>query len=135
LSPEGDGNGVSPTAPEEPVETEPPSEDPLDPSVDVDESLLPPDAKIDVPEPRGEVVSLEGGSVGVSGADGDVRIIWVIPSPGFALLPTTGTEIGEGSVTLIFSDGSHQSTLRARWDSDEGLMVETAEGSFDLTDG
>lgn len=129
LSPEGDGNGVSPTPPEEEL----PSEDPLDPSVDVDESLLPPEDTA-VPEPRGEVVSLEGGRVGVSGADGDITIIWVIPSPGFALLPSTGTEIEKGAVTLVFSDGSHQSTLMATWDSAEGLVVETFEGGLDLVE-
>ena len=130
LSPEGDGNGVSPTLPEDPAE--PPSEDPFDPSTDVDESLLPPAGTDIVPEPRGEVVSLSGGSVGVSGADGAITIIWVIPSPGFALLPSTGTQIEPGAVTLVFSDGSHQSTLIAMWDGTEGLVIETFEGGLEL---
>ena len=130
LSPEGGENGVSPTVPVE----DPPSEDPLDPSIEVDESLLPPEDR-EVPEARGEVVTLEGARVGISGADGEIRVIWVIPSPGFASLPPTGTEGGEGAVTLIFSDGSHQSTLIARWDDTEGLVVETIEGGRELSEG
>lgn len=131
LSPEGDGNGVSPTIPAE--TTDPPSEDPLDPAVAIDESLLPPE-EVAVPEPRGEVVSLIGGSVGISGADGEIQVIWVIPNPGFALLPTTGTQIAEAAVTLVFSDGAHQSTMMARWDVAAGLIIETEEGVLDLTE-
>jgi hypothetical protein len=131
LSPEGGENGVSPTNPVD----EAPSEDPLDPAVEADESLLPPGDSDSVPEPRGEVVTLVGARVGVSGANGEIKIIWVIPSPGFASLPPTGAELEEGIVALVFSDGSHQSTLIARWDNAEGLVLETIEGGRELGEG
>jgi len=120
---DGDEQGVSPTTG---------SEEELNP--ELDESLLVPEDDAAVPEPRGEVISLEGGSLGVSGADGEVKIIWVLPGPGYALLPPTGTEIEEGSVTLVFSDGSHQSMMIAKWDSEEGLVVETTESVINLTE-
>jgi hypothetical protein len=50
------------------------------------------------------------------------------------LLPPTETEIEEGSVTLVFSDGSHQSTMIAKWDIEEGLVVETTESVINLTE-
>lgn len=128
LSPEGDGQGVSPTSPG-PL---PPEDNPLDPGDEPDESLVPPPDD-EAPEPRGEVVTLRGASVGVAGADGEVHVIWAIPSPGFALLPLAGTEIEEGQLTMVFSDGSHRSTLAARWDEVEGLIVETTEGRLELT--
>mgnify|MGYP001824635951 CR=1 FL=1 len=130
---EGDGQGVSPSTVDS---TEPPSDDPLDPAVDVDESLLPPAVGDEiVAEPSGAVVNLDGGAVGVSGADGEVRVIWAIPSPGFALVPLAGTEIESGAVTLVFSDGAHRSLLTATWDNATGLVLETAEGRLDLADG
>jgi hypothetical protein len=129
LSPEGGEQGVSPALPDD---EPPPSEDPLDPAVEVDESLLVP-APVDVPEPRAEVVELIGGRVSVSGSDGDVTVIWVIPSHGFALLPPTGSEVAEGAVTLIFSDGSHRSRLVAKWSDEEGLVIETSEGGLDIS--
>ena len=98
-----------------------------------DESLVPPPVDDEVPEPRGEVVTLLGATVGISGADGEVRVIWAIPNPGFALVPVAGTEIETGSVTMVFSDGSHRSTLAARWDEAEGLLVETTEGRLELS--
>ena len=129
---DGDGQGVSPI-PADP--SEPPSEDSLDPGDDSDESLLPPSiAEKSVAEPQGEVVSLEGGSVGISGADGEVRVIWAIPGPGFALVPLAGTEIQEGAVTLVFSDGAHRSRLEATWDDAMGLVIETFEGRLDLSE-
>ncbi len=129
LSPEGGEQGVSPP----PSDDEPLlSEDPLDPAVEVDESLLVP-VPVDVPEPRAEVVELDGGRVGVSGADGVVTVIWLFPSPGFALLPPTGSEAEEGAVTLIFSDGSHRSRLVAKWTDEEGLVIETSEGGLDIS--
>jgi hypothetical protein len=129
LTPEGGGKGVSPPLPDD----EPPlSEDPLDPAVEVDESLLVP-VPADVPEPRAEVVELIGGRVSVSGSSGDITVIWVIPSHGFALLPPTGSEVEEGAVTLIFSDGSHRSRLVAKWSDEEGLVVETSEGGLDVS--
>ena len=130
LSPEGDGQGVSPTAPEPSV---PPEDDPLDPADEPDESLVPLPDDDTVPEPRGEVVTLLGATVGISGAAGEVRVIWAIPSPGFALVPVAGTEIETASVTMVFSDGSHRSTLAARWDPTEGLVVETTEGRLELS--
>ncbi len=66
---DGGEDGVSPTEP-----TTPPSEDPLDPGVEVDESLLPPEDIAAAPEPRAEVVDLIGGRVSVSGADGVVTV-------------------------------------------------------------
>jgi len=129
-SPEGDEQGVSPLLPDEIPDT--PSEDPLDPAVEVDESLLVPE-ETDAPEPRAEVLELIGGRVSISGADGDVTVIWVIPSHGFALLPPTGVEVEEGTVTLIFSDGSHRSIVVARWSDEEGLILEPSEGGLDLT--
>lgn len=124
LSPEGDGQGVSPgsTSPSDPLVDEPP-----DPVNEFDGSPLPPDDEVR-PEPRGEVVTLIGASVGFSGAEGEVRIIWAIPRPGFALLPPTDAKSEDGSVTVVFSDGSHRSTLVARWDEVEGLIIETTEG-------
>jgi hypothetical protein len=130
LSPEGDGQGVSPTSV---GPSPPPEDDPLDPGDEPDESLLPPPGDEEAPEPRGEVISLIGASAGISGADGEVRVIWAIPSPGFALVPLAGTEIDEGSLTMVFSDGSHRSTLVARWDEADGLIVETTEGRLELT--
>ncbi len=131
LSPEGDGQGVSPTSPDSSV---PPEDNPLDPGDEPDESLLPPPGDDEVtPEPRGEVVTLLGATIGISGGAGEVRVIWAVPSPGFALVPLAGTEIEEGSVTVVFSDGSHRSTLAARWDVAEGLVVETTEGRLELT--
>ncbi len=128
---EGDEQGVSPVLPVD--DTEPPSEDPLDPGVEVDESLVPaePDP---VPEPRAEVVEMTGGRASVSGAEGEVKIIWAIPNAGFALLPPSGSAGEEAAVSLVFSDGSHQSTLVATWDPSAGLTVETIEGPFDLTE-
>ncbi|NNC92247.1 MAG: hypothetical protein HKN80_07110 [Acidimicrobiia bacterium] len=111
--------------------TEPPSEDPLDPAVEVDESLTPSagdDDPTDTPDPRAEVVDLTGGRVSVSGSDGEVRIIWLIPSHGFAVLPATGADNLPSEVTVVLSDGAHQSTLIARWDDQEGLVIETREG-------
>jgi hypothetical protein len=34
---------------------------------------------------------------------------------------------------MVFSDGSHRSALAARWDSAEGLVVETTEGRLELS--
>jgi hypothetical protein len=73
--------------------------------------------------------------VSVSGANGAVRIIWVIPRHGFAVLPATGAESLPDQVTVVLSDGSHQSTLLASWDEVEGLIVDTREGGLDFTDG
>ncbi len=122
LSPEGDGQGVSSGSASPPVSL---VDEPPDPADDFDESLLPP--------PRDEVVTLIGASVGFSGADGEVRFIWAIPRPGFALRPPTEAELEEDFITLVFSDGSHRSTLVARWDEVEGLVVETTEGRVELT--
>ncbi|MDJ0664309.1 MAG: hypothetical protein QNJ75_07090 [Acidimicrobiia bacterium] len=134
---EGDEDGVSPSVPAEDT-TEPPSENPLDPGVEVDESLTPPTAadeeSVAVPAPRAEVVDLIGGRVSVSGADGEVRIIWLIPKHGFAVLPPAGTDRLPDQVTVVLSDGSHQSTLVASWDDSEGLVIESREGGLDLTD-
>ncbi len=136
-SPDGGEDGVSPTFPVEEI-SDPPSEDPLDPGVEVDESLLPPiedPEETDLPEARAEVVDMIGGRVSVSGADGEVRIIWLIPRHGFAVLPATGAENLPDHVTVVLSDGSHQSTLIASWDNTEGLLVEQREGGLDLTEG
>ena len=131
LSLEGDEQGVSP---ELLVDgSEPPSEDPLDPGVEVDESLVPLEPDL-VPEPRAEVVEMTGGRASVSGADGEVAIIWAIPNAGFALLPPAGNAGEDTGVSLVFSDGSHQSTLLATWDSSDGLIIETIEGPFDLAE-
>ena len=135
-SPEGGEDGVSPILPPEDT-TEPPSEDPLDPGVEVDESLVPPEEGNEEsvpPEPRAEVVDLTGGRVSVSGADGEVRIIWLIPRHGFAVLPAAGAENLPYHITVVLSDGSHQSTLIASWDSTKGLVIETREGGLDLTE-
>ncbi|MEA2000627.1 MAG: hypothetical protein U9N84_01870 [Actinomycetota bacterium] len=126
LNPEGDEQGVSPPR----ADDAPPVSD--DPAVEIDESLLKPVEPTDVPEPRAEVVELDGGRVGVSGADGVVTVIWLFPSPGFALLPPTGPEAEEGAVTLVFSDGSHRSRLVAKWSSEEGLVIEASEGGLDI---
>ncbi len=125
----GGEDGVSPT-----TEVEPPSDDPLDPAVAVDESLLPPEEEKVIPDPRAEVVDLIGGRVSVSGAEGTVKIIWAIPNPGFALLPPAGSDTSAGTVTVLLSDGSHQSILNASWSDDEGLVVETTEGGLGLAE-
>jgi hypothetical protein len=133
-SQEGDEDGVSPTVPAE-SPTEPPAEDPFDPGVEVDESLTPPTSSdqdiIATPEPSAEVVDLLGGRVSVSGADGEVRVIWLIPKHGFAVLPPVGAGNLPDRVTVVLSDGSHQSTLIAVWDTVEGLLIETREGGLD----
>lgn len=132
---EGGEDGVSPTTVV--VETTiPPSDDPLDPATEVDESLFPPvedDEPTEIPEARAEVVDLIGGRVSVSGADGVVTVFWLIPRHGFAVLPATGTEVEPDQVTIVLSDGSHQSTLIATWDDNEGLAIETREGGLDLS--
>ena len=133
----GGEDGVSPTSLPD-ATSEPPSEDALDPGVEIDESLVPPpdDEEIpEVPDPRAEVVDLTGGRVSVSGADGEVRVIWLIPRHGFAVLPAGGAENLPDHLTVVLSDGSHQSTLIASWDSTEGLVIDTQEGGLDLTDG
>ena len=138
-TPTGDEDGVSPTTvTTSPDAIDPPAEDPLDPATDLDESLLPPDDdpdRVDQPPPSAEVVDLIGGRVSVSGADGEVRIIWLIPRHGFAVLPPAGVEDAPGQVTVVLSDGSHRSTLLARWDSTEGLVIETNEGGIAVGEG
>ncbi|MCP4303927.1 MAG: hypothetical protein GY788_03405 [bacterium] len=128
----GGEEGVSPPLDDSIVD--PPSEDPLDPGAVLDESLFPPEDEAVVPEPRAEVVDLVGGRVSVSGADGVVTVIWAIPKPGFASLPPTGPEVATDSVTVLLSDGSHQSVLVAIWSSQEGLVIETSEGGAGLVD-
>ena len=71
----------------------------------------------------------------MSGADGEVRVIWLIPRHGFAVLPAAGAENLPDHLTIVLSDGSHQSTLVASWDNTEGLIVETDEGGLDLQEG
>ena len=137
LSLDGGEDGVSPTS-TVPDTSEPPSEDALDPAEEIDESLVPPEEDsetTDAPEARAEVVDLVGGRVSVSGADGEVRVIWLIPRHGFAVLPPAGAENLPDHLTVVLSDGSHQSTLIATWDSTEGLTIETVEGGLDLQDG
>jgi hypothetical protein len=132
-SSEGDEEGVSPTT----TTTEPPSEDALDPGADLDESLLPPDdrpSEAVTPSPRAEVVDLTGGRISVSGADGKVRIIWLIPRHGYALLPASGANGSPDEVTVVLSNGSHQSTMVASWDPTEGLVIETTEGGVTRTE-
>ena len=138
-SQDGDEDGVSPSIPPGDT-TEAPSEDPLDPGTELDESLTPPassddDEVGDLPGPRAEVVDLTGGRISVSGADGEVRIIWLIPKHGFAVLPPAGADNLPDRVTVVLSDGSHQSTLFASWDSAEGLLIETREGGLDRGEG
>ena len=128
----GGEDGVSPLADDAIVD--PPSEDPLDPGVVIDESLFPPEDETVVPEPRAEVVDLVGGRVSVSGADGVVNVIWAIPKPGFASLPPSGSEASTDSVTVLLSDGSHQSVLVATWSPQDGLVIETTEGGAGLVD-
>jgi len=139
-SQDGDEDGVSPAVASSTTTTttEPPAEDPLDPGVEVDESLTPPasgdeDAAA-APQPSAEVVDLVGGRVSVSGADGEVRIIWLIPKHGFAVLPPARAGNLPDQVTVVLSDGSHQSTLIASWDATQGLLIETREGGPDRAD-
>lgn len=138
LGPERGEDGVSPTTlTTAPEPTEPPGEDPLDPGVELDESLLPPEDDLDAnnqPAARAEVVDMVGGRVSVSGAGGEIRIIWLIPRHGFAVLPSAGAGNSPDQVTVVLSDGSHQSTLLATWDAEEGLVVETTEGGVAISD-
>jgi len=132
-SPDGGEDGVSRTT----TTTEPPSEDALDPGADLDESLLPPDdrpSSVTSPEPRAEVVDLVGGRVSVSGAEGEVRIIWLIPRHGFALVPASARNLEPDDVTVVLSNGSHQSTLAASWDPADGLVIETTEGGVNRSE-
>ena len=122
-SPKGDGQGVSPDSAELPLPLE---DDALDP----DESPVSPVGEDDVPEPRSEVVSLRGATVSISGAAGEILVIWAIPSPGFALIPLADSGIDDDSLMMVFSDGSHRSTLTARWDETEGLVIGTTEGQL-----
>lgn len=126
-SPDGDEDGVSRT-----TVTEPPSEDALDPGADLDESLLPPNdrpSSVATPGPRADVVDLVGGRVSVSGAEGGVRIIWLIPRHGYALVPASARNLSPDQVTIVLSNGSHQSTMAAYWDPADGLVIETTEGA------
>jgi hypothetical protein len=116
---EGDEQGVSPLpssdlAPDGQQET-------------ADDNLLPP--RDSEPEPQATIVEFEGGRASISGADGEVFVIWAIPKPGFALLPSTGTRQSAATRTLVFSDGTRESTVVASWDAEEGLMVETSTRS------
>lgn len=128
---EGDEGGVSPG----PAVTEPSSDDSA--ATDVEEDLLSPDdaATSDQPAPSAQVVDLTGGKVSVSGADGEVRILWLLPRHGYALLPADRAASEPGQVTVVLSDGSHQSTLIASWDDSEGLVVETFEGPLATDEG
>ncbi len=130
-SPDGGEDGVSRTTVST-TTTEPPSEDALDPGATIDESLLPPTDTTpgDQPAPRAEVVDLTGGKVSVSGADGKVQVLWLIPRHGYALLPADRADTKQGEVTIVLSDGSHESMLIASWDDEEGLVVETREGGL-----
>lgn len=87
-----------------------------------------------LPPPTGKVVTLEGGTVGIGGAYGEVWVLWVIPSPGFAPLPATGADTEPGTVQIVFSDGAHQSKLIAWWTDEEGLIIEKHEGAVDQAD-
>jgi hypothetical protein len=135
-SPDGGEDGVSRTSLST-TTTEPPSEDALDPGATIDESLLPPtDTQPgEQPAPRAEVVDMTGGKVSVSGADGKVRVLWLIPRHGYALLPADRADTKPGEVTIVLSDGSHQSILVASWDDEEGLVVETSEGGLTRDEG
>lgn len=115
--PEGDEQGASPLHPVAPTAgTEPPPED---------ETVIGPISK-DAPEPGAKIVELQGGRVSVSGADGKISILWVIPNPGYVLVPATDHPRDDG-VPVVFSDGSHESYLVARWDSQLGLTIESPE--------
>ncbi len=103
------------------------------PTGDEDEGLIVGD-RDDVPKPGAEVVEMVGARVSVSGANGEIRVIWGIPNPGFALLPSTGTEIDDDAITLVFSNGSHESTLVAEWSDTDGLTVTAYEGGIDLAE-
>ena len=118
-SQDGDGQGVSPSSNGEELPAADPLEDP--------EDLLVPEDEI-TPEPSGQIVELVGARVSVAGADGEVTVIWAIPRSGFAPL-RAGSEVEDGVVTLVFSDGSHRSTMTAEWDTQEGLVVKTTEGA------
>ena len=74
------------------------------------------------------MVDLTGGKISVSGADGEVRILWLIPRHGYAVIPADRADSRPGQVTVVLSDGSHESTLVAWWDEQKGLQVETTEG-------
>jgi hypothetical protein len=128
-SPDGGEDGVSRTVT---TTTEPLSEDALDPGANPDESLMPPadTSEDNVPAPRAEVVDMTGGKVSVSGADGKVRILWLIPRHGYALLPPDRGDAKPGEVTIVLSDGSHESVLTASWDDTEGLVIEKSEGGI-----
>lgn len=120
-SPDGDEQGVSPF---------PPSDVSVSDQADsTDDSLLPP-PQGDVPEPSAQIVEFEGGRASISGADGEVFVIWAIPKPGFALVPSAGTRQSKDTRTLVFSDGSRESTVVATWDAEEGLMVESSTRSL-----
>lgn len=128
-SPQGDEGGVSP----EPDAAGTSSEE----TPDTEQDLLSPDdsAGSQQPAPSAEVVDLTGGKVSVSGADGAVRILWLFPRHGYALLPADRAATEPGQVTVVLSDGSHQSTLIASWDESKGLVIETYEGALATDEG
>jgi hypothetical protein len=107
------------------------------PATDGEEDLLSPEDApgSEQPAPSAQVVDMTGGKVSVSGADGEVRILWLLPRHGYALLPADRAASQPGQVTVVLSDGSHQSTLIASWDEEEGLVVETFEGALATDDG
>jgi len=100
-------------------------------ATEVDEGLLSPDENpvAEGPAPSAQVVDLTGGRISVSGADGEVRILWLFPRQGYAQLPSDRAAGDPGEVTVVLSDGSHQSTMIASWDEEKGLVIETDEGA------
>jgi hypothetical protein len=128
---EGGEQGVSPNLPTDTSTTAVPGE----PGSDDSGTLVPGDDFSGLPLAKSDVATTKGGSVGIVGTAGEVRVLWVIPSPGFALLPATGGGLEPGTVRVVFSDGSHQSTVTAAWSDEEGLVVETKEGAIDQTEG
>jgi len=119
-SPDGDEQGVSPSPP-----SDLPSGDQADAA---DDNLL--SSQGDAPEPSAQIIEFEGGRASISGANGEVFVIWAIPKPGYALVPSAGTRQSEDTRTLVFSDGNRESTVVATWDPEEGLVIESTTRSL-----
>lgn len=77
-----------------------------------------------VVESRAQIVALEGGTASIGGQDDQLLLLWALPRPGF----TVEHRFDDMGLTVIFTDGRHQTWLVADWDADEGIVVESFEG-------
>lgn len=126
--PTGDGEGTSDGAPTgvppasrfrqlpdglpRPIGDLPEAEDPATATPDLSE--VPSDSQL---------VQLKGGTVSVAGSGDAVYFLWAIARPGY--VSTVGLP-EPNQLVVVFSNGSDQSVLTARW-QDEELQIEILE--------